>query len=61
MADIIDKANDVAEIARQAYESQRKPAGPVYTGFCLYCGEPVEHPKRRCDVDHRDSWERENG
>lgn len=35
-----------------------KPAGPVATGCCLNCGQPVESPRRWCDADCRDQWER---
>lgn len=28
--------------------SRRAPAGPPATGFCLYCGEPLEPAVRFC-------------
>jgi len=29
-----------------------------FTGRCLWCGEPVEAPRRWCDAGCRDDWER---
>lgn len=61
MADIVDSANDwvehCAEIA-QADIRNRRPEAEA-TGFCLYCSEVVDGPKRWCDGDCRDGWERE--
>lgn len=28
-----------------------------YTGRCHNCAEPIEAPKRWCDVDCRDDWQ----
>lgn len=35
----------------------RRAAGPVPTGVCLHCGEPLRDPLRWCGVDCRDRWE----
>jgi len=32
-----------------------------FTGFCLYCEEPMSDPGRRwCDAQCRDDWQLEN-
>ncbi|WP_119352928.1 hypothetical protein [Azohydromonas sediminis] len=36
----------------------RAAAAPAPSGQCLWCGEPLRHPLRWCDVDCRDDWER---
>lgn len=61
MADIIDMANDQAELIlkHQLADVARARPGPVATGVCLFCGEDVEPGRRWCDGDHRDAWERE--
>ncbi|MDR2092328.1 MAG: DUF2116 family Zn-ribbon domain-containing protein [Azoarcus sp.] len=59
MADIIDLANATAEkIAADALH-QRKPEGPMPTGVCLYCGEPLPDGRRWCDANCRDDWQKE--
>jgi len=42
MADDIDRANDLAEMERNAaiLEARRK-SGPSYTGMCWNCSEPL--------------------
>lgn len=73
MADVIDIANDIAELNLQAEISQAlKPTGPKPTGYCLYCEEQLHSDieiemiesnqfagiaKRWCDADCRDWWE----
>ena len=41
--------------------SVRKPEGPKFTGFCLDddCREPLQAPRRWCNSDCRESWERD--
>jgi len=58
---IHDKASDLAEQRRQeSIEAHRNRAesGPKATGYCLNCEAPVEKPRRWCDVECRDDWER---
>jgi hypothetical protein len=57
-SDIVDQANEVAELHRQAGIKQRRPEGPKATGECLNCGEPVASPRRWCDAACRDEWEK---
>jgi len=59
MSDDIDRANEYVQTLTDAALSVRKPAGPVATGRCLNCDQPVESPRRWCDADCRDQWERE--
>lgn len=62
MSDIIDNANDLVELtdslAVKAIRNNLKPVAE-YTGECLYCGEDVPSPRRWCDADCRDGWEKE--
>ena len=59
MADIIDDANEAAEMHLRAAQSRRLPEGPRSTGFCHNCEEMLDHPGARwCDTECRDDWER---
>lgn len=60
--DMFDQAQDLEMLQRNASIAEaRKPvvAGPVYTGFCAYCEEQVPSPRRFCDGDCREGWEKE--
>lgn len=59
--DIGDMAERQEELARQAALLRRRHSGPEYTGQCVNCGEPVEDPKRWCDVHCREDWEKRGG
>ncbi len=64
MADIADIANDRADtILDAAFHNHRASIQPpaAATGKCLFCEEPVDAPRRWCDNDCRDGWERERG
>ena len=60
--------SDAADAATELIESRNAQAlhnhnnqiqrGPVYTGYCLECGELTEHPRRWCDAACRDQWEK---
>lgn len=60
MSDIADKANDLVamndELALRGVRNKITKA--EFTGFCLNCDEVVEEPRRWCDADCRDQWER---
>lgn len=56
--DIIDIANDQADLVRDKELSYRKPAGPEATGYCLACGETVAQGMRWCNVMCRDDYQR---
>jgi len=58
MGDIIDKGNETAEFFKELALKTRKPEGPHYRGTCWNCNDPVPHPRRWCDMDCRDDWER---
>lgn len=63
MSDIIDNANDLVELtdslAVKAIRNNLKPEA-VFTGTCLWCGEEhLPEPKRWCDADCRDLWEKD--
>lgn len=58
MSDIIDTANDYAEVLTEAARQYRKPEGPKATGFCLNCDEAVAEGRRFCDFDCMTQWER---
>ena len=62
MSDIIDNANDLVALAEDtALKNIRANLKPEaeFTGECLWCAELVEAPKRWCDADCRDLWERD--
>lgn len=61
MSDIVDHANDWAAACAAVAENDIRSRGPdaVAVGVCLYCREVVDAPKRWCDGDCRDGWERE--
>lgn len=62
MSDIIDNANDLVELtdslAVKAIRNNLKPEAEA-TGECLWCAEELEKPRRWCDSDCRDLWERD--
>ena len=62
MSDIIDNANDLVklneELALKAIRNNLKPEAE-YTGECLWCSEAVPEPKRWCDADCRNDWEKD--
>lgn len=46
------------EQAREIAVAVRKQEGPAFSGCCALCGDPVDAPRRWCDADCRDQWER---
>ena len=58
MSDIIDNANDQAEMILQMELKRKREAGPEATGACLACDEVVPEGARWCDGDCRDDYER---
>lgn len=56
--DIIDQANEAAEVFRRSALSQRAAEGPAATGFCLNCDAHVAPKQRWCDVHCREDWEK---
>lgn len=43
MSDVVDQANDLAEMERnQAILDALRATGPVYTGMCHNCSDPLE-------------------
>lgn len=61
MADIIDNANDTADLfLRESLrkQQQRATSTPSGIGMCLFCGEEVEGDRRWCDAVCRDDWQR---
>jgi len=59
-ADPIDAASEHEAMLLAVACTYRRPEGPRGTGLCLSCGEPVESPRRWCDAECRDQWEKEN-
>ena len=62
MSDIIDNANDLVALAEDtALKNIRANLKPEaeFTGNCLWCDEEVKAPKRWCDTDCRDLWEKD--
>ena len=62
MSDIIDKANELVEqtdsLALKAIRAKLKPEAE-FTGECLWCSEELQAPRRWCDADCRDAWEKD--
>lgn len=56
--DIIDQANEAADIFRRSALSQRKPDGPAATGHCLNCDARMAPAQRWCDANCRTDWEK---
>lgn len=55
--DDIDRANERDEMLLTAQMNVRKPIGPVPTGSCLWCEEPMRDKTQRwCDSDCRDDF-----
>lgn len=48
MADIIDRANDEFDnhLQRQIQTIRNNVKSPIYTGYCLTCGEEIPEPRR---------------
>ena len=58
-ADLIDQANEAAEIFRRSALSQRQPEGPAATGHCFNCDAMLGTGLRWCNVPCRDDWEKQ--
>jgi hypothetical protein len=58
MPDELDLASEREEFARTHARNVRKPEAPAATGLCLYCDEDVASPRRWCDTDCRDAWDK---
>ena len=58
MADFADKSSELSEQLLDIALQNKKPEGPTYNGKCFFCGEPVEQPKRWCDAECRDLYEK---
>lgn len=63
MSDFVDDAQVITEhlLKVAAYQSRRDEPNIAANGFCHYCFEPIALPRRWCDANCRDEWERENG
>jgi uncharacterized OB-fold protein len=61
MADDADNAQRHIEAEMAGLLARRRTEAPAATGFCLNCGAVVEPPRRWCDADCRDDWQREHG
>lgn len=55
--DQLDRAEEEIEAELAEALRQRKPGGPPPTGFCHYCGEPLEPGWRWCGHGCEDEWE----
>lgn len=60
--DFFDRAQELEMLQREssiAEARKAKPAGPEFTGECHHCEAPLPFPRRFCDGDCREGWERE--
>lgn len=60
MADDIDNANELVELSLERAIRKSKESKPVATatGSCLWCEEPVEPPRRWCNRECCELWEK---
>jgi hypothetical protein len=60
MSDIIDIANDAADLfLADSLTHRTKPAEiPKGIGVCLECRQDLDTDRRWCDADCRNEWER---
>lgn len=56
--DPADEADQQVENLNDIARALRKPTGPMFTGFCAWCDEPVSADQRFCDTECRDGWDR---
>lgn len=57
--DIADRAQkDIEALAKLSEHHVYVPVAKE-TGYCLFCGEPVEKGRRWCDAECMSFWERE--
>lgn len=57
--DIIDQAAAFEERDRElALRMRDRGPAAVATGRCLNCSDPIPAPRRWCDADCRDDWQR---
>ncbi len=64
MSDLIDDANDTADLFQKAALSnhlRRARVIPKGDGRCLNCGGAVTGDRRWCGAECRDVWEDERG
>lgn len=57
-ADIAARTTDTHLSA--AIANAKRPVGPDYSGECLSCNTPLDFPRRWCDAECRDHWQKEN-
>ena len=60
--DMFDQAQELEMLQRDAnITAARKtaPGSPVYTGVCCYCKDTASYPRRFCDGECREGWEKE--
>lgn len=59
--DILDRAqkdiDTLAKFETKSLDPNMREAEP--TGYCLYCGEPLENGRRFCNRECMLEWERE--
>jgi hypothetical protein len=59
--DPADEADQQVENLNDIARAMRKPSGPLATGVCAWCDEPVDAGKRWCDVQCRNDWDKAEG
>ena len=53
-----DVASETERLLREDALQLRRPVGPPPTGACFWCDAIVPFPRRWCDAECRDEWER---
>lgn len=63
MADIGDESVALEELALKTaitnHANRPREGSRPYTGFCVYCNEPLPKPKRFCDDDCKEDQQYE--
>lgn len=62
MREVMDESDQATMREMQDTEAAlkvRKPEAGGYTGYCAFCGDDVDLPRRWCGAECRDAWERE--
>jgi hypothetical protein len=58
VTDDADRADEIiAQTVADALESARRNVGPLATGRCLWCDDPVAEGRRWCGPECRSEWD----
>ena len=58
MADFADKSSELSDHLLDIALTHKKKEAPAFNGKCLFCGETTQAPRRWCDAECRDLYEK---